>query len=511
MTKRKILRLIKGIIIISIIGGFVWLKKTEKDINQKWKSPKFQKTLREYNSKNRGLFNDNDFNVNLEKDNTLNFSTTIKNPFDEIIEKSKLSLKLVLDYEKGTIKYNNAEHIEDFSTYRNFIFADYDFNDFFKNKNFTKQDLDSLKRKEFLEVSLKAEKEAYLLDEKDLIFTKKEIKNAITQSENSIKKINDLYSKEEMVKLEKGLIEFDNLHKLDFLKENKNDVFKSNHNAYLHVLTDFNKDLKDTTDIKEIPTINLFKVKNATLEVYLEASNTNGFYFNDKVKSINITDKWNDNFVSKKKGKTKEYDISNAIKITIPNTLEKRKSNSDSEIVMSKVKDIFNEEIGVRSQIVFQPKGTNQLNITEISDETRILIKYSKNDSNFNFPNWNEQISEDDKKTLFNSAKKALITFHEKNFPNIELEWLESESGEANNNNYFKTSYLAKQESGVTQTSGYLFWNINESVMITYSTKINDKEKWDKVFLMVLETFDFKNKKQNTFANKELWLKTSKN
>lgn len=493
MTKRQIFRLIKGVIVIGIIGGFIWLKKTEKDINQTSK-----KAFLEYNVKNRDLFSDNDFNVNLEKDNTLNFSTTIKNPFDEIIEKSKLSLKLVLDYEKGAIKYNNAEHIEDFSKYGDFIIADYDFNDFFKNKNFTKQDLDSLKRKEFLEVWLKAEKEAYLLDEKDLIVTKKDIKNAITKTENSIKKINNLYTKEEMIKLEKGLIEFDNLHKLDFLKENKNDVFKSNHNAYLHVLTDFNKDLKDTTDIKEIPTINLFKVKGATLEVYLEASNTNGFYFNDIVKSIDITDKWNNYFVSTKNNFTKEYEISNAIKITVPISLEQRVSNSDTQKVMEEFKDKYDEIKGVkieRSQIVFQPKGTNKIDANKILDDTKIFIKHSKNDTNEKLPNWNEKISSELKNSIEKSIKDELIYFYNKTYPNIELDWLPTENGKANNNVFTKVSCLVKTRNDITEISSYLFFNIDENVMITYSRNKEKKTKWDRIFLESLETFDFKNKK----------------
>lgn len=482
MTKRQILNIIKGTLIVSIVGGIVWVKTREAEINRNWNSPEFQKTLREINSTKQNLFKDNDFNVNFRQPNNLNFRATLKNPFNEIIENSQLFLRLVLTYKKGTIKYVNKT-IEEKKPKK----AEVNYS--------SKEDWEII-----LELNGYMYKDGVILD-KDGKFLENVKINGKTYSSGISKKdyydmmqADDIYQKR---KAKEEKIEEEKRNMLNAFRGNKNLVFDFNHNADFDLREDFKLYTKDSTDIKNMPTANLFKVENATLEVYLKASNTNGFYFDDKVKSIDITDKWNDFFVSPKNNIAKEYDISNAIKITIPNSLEQRASNSEIQKVTEEFKDKYDEIKGVkidRSQIVFQPKGTNKIDANKILDDTKIFIKYSKNNTNEKLPNWNEKISSDFKKSIEKSIKDELIYFYNKTYPNLELDWLTTENGKANNNVFTKISCLVNTGNDITEISSYLFFNINENVMITYSRNKNNKAKWDRIFLETLETFDFKSK-----------------
>lgn len=481
MTKRKIFNIIKVTLFVSIIGGIIWVKTREAEINRKWNNPEYQEKLRKQLTKNKDLFNEKDFNANFTKPNNLNFRATLINPFNEIIEKSQLSLRIVLTYKKGTIKYVNKTIEEPKKT--EVIYS-------------SKEDWEII-----LELNGHKYKDGVILD-KDGKFLENVKINGKTYSSGIskedyifLKEAEDIYQKRQ-AKEEK--IEEEKRHMLNAFRENKNFVFNFNHNANFDLREDFELYTKDSTDIKNMPTVNLFKVENATIEVYLKASNTNGFYFDDKVKSIDITDKWNDFFVSPKNNIVKEYDISNAIKITIPNSLEQRASNSDIKKVTEEFKDKYDEIKGVkidRSQIVFQPKGTNKIEANKILDDTKIFIKYSKNNTNEKLPNWNEKISSDFKKSIEKSIKDELIYFYNKTYPNIELDWLTTENGKANNNVFTKISCLVNTGNDITEISSYLFFNINENVMITYSRNKNNKAKWDRIFLDALETFDFKSKK----------------
>ncbi|REE07644.1 hypothetical protein DFQ09_1145 [Winogradskyella pacifica] len=489
MTKRQVFRIILGIITISIIGGIIWLKKTEKEINQTSK-----KSFREYNAKNRDLFNDNDFNVNFESNNILNFKTKIKNPFSEIIEESKLSLKLILTYKKGTLKYTSIIRNSDPFEHR---WKYFDFDVFFNQMDFTKLDLEKVKEfpeyETLIDTYRKASKgknnryyfnDGSYIDEKgykyNLSLYKKEL--------NDLKK---QYNKQRRNQLEKGLIEFEkyfynDVYSENHFKVNRNSVFNSNCNIHLEIFDDFTQQ-NDSLDIKTIPTINLFKVEKAILEVYLKASNTNGFYFNDKVKSINITEKWNDHFVSQKNVKTKEYESSNAIKISIPNSLEQGKTKADSQT--GGKEDIFGQtEVKIaESELVFQPKDTN--------DKTKINIKYSKNIFSKKLPKWNQPLSSETIQSIEESTKNELNSYHKKTNSNLELKWLTTESGKINNNVYTKLSYLTKNVNETNEISYYIFFNVYDNVIITYTRNINNKTKWDSIFLEALKTFEFKNKK----------------
>lgn len=86
------------------------------------------------------------------------------------------------------------------------------------------------------------------------------------------------------------------LTKLENLKEVSPNLINIKTEFDLRLFNDFEQ-VEDKNNINYIPTINKFKVENAEVRIYMTASNTNGFLFNDLVKTINITDKWNNHFV----------------------------------------------------------------------------------------------------------------------------------------------------------------------------------------------------------------------
>lgn len=478
MTKRDVFRIILGIISISLIGGFIWLKKTEKDINQTSK-----KAFLEYNRENKDLFKDNDFNVSFENYNKLNFQTKIENPFNEIIETSQLALRLVLIYKKGTIKFINRS-IEEPKKVT------------YKNSNYDKPDW-----------ALSLELAGYTVNEDSVIYDKqgnfienlvldgKTYSSGITEEDyNELITLDNQYKER---KSKENKIEESKRNRFDAFRENHNFVFDFNHNADFDLRDDFELYTKDSTDIKIMPTINLFKVEKATLEVYLKASNTNGFDFNDKVKSINITDKWNNHFVSKKKNTEQVKEIYNAIIFTPPNLFEQGKSKLDSIIGIEN--DIFGKtEVKIaKSELVFHPKTKEGRSITNFQETTKIEIRYSKNTFSKKHARWNQNLSSESIKSIVKSSKKELSLNTKKANENLQLNWLPAESGKINNNVFTKLAYTTKteNESENNEISYYLFFNGYENVIITYSRNIDNKTKWDKIFLESLGTFDFKTKK----------------
>lgn len=479
MTKRQILNIIKVTLLVSIVGGIIWVKTREAEINRKWNNPEYQEKLRKQLSENKDLFYDKDFNVNFTKPNNLNFRATLNNPFNEIIEKSQLSLRIVLTYKKGTIKYVNKTIEEPEKTeviYR------------------SKEDWEII-----LELNGYKYDDGVILDKDGKFIENVKINGKIYSSGISEKDYNDLMEAENIYqerKAKEEKIEEEKRSMLNAFREDKNFVFNYNHNANFDLREDFELYTKDSTDIKNIPTINLFKVENATLEVYLKASNTNGFNFDDKVKSIDITDKWNNHFVSKKDNKEQAKEIYNALTYKAPYLFEQGNSKIDSIIGLKN--DIFGKsEVKIaKSELVFKPKNNNA-NLTQLPDNTEINIRYSKNIFSKKLPNWNQRLSSESIESIIESTKKALNSYHRKTKSNLKLNWLTTERGKINGNVYTKLTYLTKTEDDneTTEISYYIFFNVYENVIITYSRNVNNKPKWDEIFLESLETFDFKNKK----------------
>ncbi len=226
----------------------------------------------------------------------LNLKTDIGNPFGEIIEKSEISIEIVLEYRAGIIKFQSKK-------YRDYLsvsdkLKDFNVTDFFKGKTTSLEELQ--KYADYLDVI-----RTYVVEDKSN-------QNQVEQNEKDKKSITQntyKYSNSDLKRLEKNLEEFevyfDNNEQYNYFIDLAKDTFSPNlinskSHFSLRLFNDFDK-IEDTNDIKQIPTINKFEAENAEVNIYLTASNTNGFNFNDLVKTINIKDKWNKHFVKFKK------------------------------------------------------------------------------------------------------------------------------------------------------------------------------------------------------------------
>lgn len=219
---------------------------------------------------------------------TFNLKTDVKNPFGEIIEKTEISIEIILEYKAGIIKFKSKQ-------YRDFISVSdelkyFDVSDFFKDKSTSLDELQGY-ADYFDEMSKN------VLEEKD------NQKDRLILRE---KYMHRYYSTKDLERLRQTLNQFgnyfDNSKQYNYFTDVLNGKFSpSIMNTKglfcLRLFKDFEQ-IEDKNSIKQIPTINKFMVENAHINIYLTASNTNGFSFNNKIKTINIKDKWNNHFIN---------------------------------------------------------------------------------------------------------------------------------------------------------------------------------------------------------------------
>jgi len=225
------------------------------------------------------------------KTSTLNLKTNIGKIFDKTIEQTDVHLILILEYDLGVLKYKSKDYRSIFEKEK---LKEFDVSSFFEKKIVN---LDNLQRYlEYLEI-IQSYKIYDKSKKKEIIKNKKEIEY--------ITKKTFKYSKKDLIELEKTLVEFK-----DFFKNSNNYLYLKNiekaqisinllnkkNEFCFRIFNDFEQITNDKYS-KKIPTIDTFKVKNAEVQIFLNASNTNGFSFNGKIKTINITDKWNNHFV----------------------------------------------------------------------------------------------------------------------------------------------------------------------------------------------------------------------
>lgn len=191
------------------------------------------------------------------------------------------------------------------------------------------------------------------------------------------------------------------------------------------------------------------------------------------------------------------YNLSNAIEISVPIELELRGDSSLYNQAMDGLRDEYNPNHVVKigkSELIFQPKGTDNQETSATEDVTRILVKHFKIDSN-SFPKWNFKISNQELNEINEQLKKETIR-EAKTLP-FECEitnWTPLKTGAINGLSYVKGSYLSIVEGDKSYTETYQFFNTNEKVIISNSTSISNKDKWVVIFDEVIKTFKFKQK-----------------
>lgn len=312
----------------------------------------------------------------------------------------------------------------------------------------------------------------------------------------------------------------------------------------------FNLNDITTFAIGNTKVLNIHTPENVKIEFYLTAKNSvgyqnidkkitelreNGFYsgkefpygkllekdlseseilgLGQKIFNKNITDLWNEksvepenNIISSKEEKVKKndnesslkiYEVQNAIQISMPSDLELRDENSDIGKAMNDFRDEYNEsnisKIG-KSNLVFQPKGTNNNEKNATSDVTRITVAYFKIEKN-NFPKWNDNLASQNTNSTNELFKQEVIkSMKEMSFDAELLNWNPIETGTTNELSYLKTSYSYLVNNEKTYTESYQFFNSNEKVIISLTTDFPYKKKWKKVFEESINTFKFNTK-----------------
>lgn len=193
------------------------------------------------------------------------------------------------------------------------------------------------------------------------------------------------------------------------------------------------------------------------------------------------------------------YEIENIGQLAVPPTLELRDDNSFTALAADIIHDSYvtHKKIEMtKSQLVFQPKGSNELDKEAFSKYARIMITYSKGEYG-DFYKWNEkfELTESEYKELDDYFKNEVV--NPMAMMNIKLiKWYPLEFGNVNGLSYMKTSFTRQMsDNPIVKVDKYNFFNSNEAVEITLSYRITESEIWKDDFSKVINTFSFKTKK----------------
>ena len=193
------------------------------------------------------------------------------------------------------------------------------------------------------------------------------------------------------------------------------------------------------------------------------------------------------------------YEIENIGQLAVPPTLELRDDNSFTALAADIIHDSYvtHKKIEMtKSQLVFQPKGSNELDKEAFSKYARIMITYSKGEYG-DFYKWNEkfELTESEYKELDDYFKSEVV--NPMAMMNIKLiKWYPLEFGNVNGLSYMKTSFTRQMsDNPIVKVDKYNFFNSDEAVEITLSYRITESEIWKDDFSKVINTFSFKTKK----------------
>lgn len=193
------------------------------------------------------------------------------------------------------------------------------------------------------------------------------------------------------------------------------------------------------------------------------------------------------------------FEIENIGQLAIPPSLELRDDNSFTALAADIIYDSYvtHKKIKMtKSQLVFQPKGSNELDKEAFSKYSRILINYNKGEYG-DFYKWNEkyEFTNSEYKELDEYFKDEVVT--PMTLMNIKLiNWYPLEFGNVNGLSYIKISFTRQMANNpIVKVIGYKFFNTDEAVEITLSYRLSESEIWEADFSKVINTFSFKTKK----------------
>jgi len=192
-----------------------------------------------------------------------------------------------------------------------------------------------------------------------------------------------------------------------------------------------------------------------------------------------------------------KYEINNAVEIYVPDIFELRKQGSDIDIAVNNFRNNYNlshqKKIG-KSELVFQPVGTNTSDPKALINTTRITVKYYKV-SNILFPKYNKAFNTNITELSNFFKQQSIQAISEMPYPAKLIKWFPAETGKINGQIYIKTSYVLEINDKKSYNEMYQFFNTDEKVIISFITPFPTQPKWKNAFETAIKTFNFKNKK----------------
>lgn len=193
----------------------------------------------------------------------------------------------------------------------------------------------------------------------------------------------------------------------------------------------------------------------------------------------------------------KKHEILNAIEISITPNLELRDKNSRLSKEMDNYRNEYNKvninKMG-KSELIFQPRGTNDEKENAVKNVTRIGVKYIKLEKRY-FPKYNKSISSKELSAIRPMLKRQTIqSMNEMPLGSKLIKWNPFETGTINNQNYLRISHVIEIDKEKTLFISYHFHNSYEKVIISFISDFPANNEWTNTLKKVVNTFKFKKK-----------------
>ncbi|GET29508.1 hypothetical protein SD074_17100 [Prolixibacter sp. SD074] len=187
----------------------------------------------------------------------------------------------------------------------------------------------------------------------------------------------------------------------------------------------------------------------------------------------------------------KTVKIENIGTISIPPTMELRDDNSFVALVADRARDALAPKIRIqmkKSKLIFQPKGQNKMIKGSFDEYSRILINVT-NDVSGDYYSQRSDLSEEEIQTL-NDYYLSEISTGMKAFHAKIVRWYPFEVRKINGKGAFRIAYIRQLgNSKPVSVQEYVFFNHGKKIDITLSYRQTEKDKWEKDFSNVINTF----------------------
>lgn len=208
-----------------------------------------------------------------------------------------------------------------------------------------------------------------------------------------------------------------------------------------------------------------------------------GYYDNATLKNGKVTPNVQAIFIPPTDTWT-NYEISNAFTISVPNTVELRKRN---DMYTQEVKDVgwHGYKIDL-SRITFQQKELSKIDSKALETYCRIIIDYAqRNSGDFYKATEFKELNAEDIRYLQNQVKQGCESTGFHTMGEVEVRWIKIGNIYGLEIAYVRSGTEDKQ----VQVYTYSFFNNDETVTMTLSYWVKDREIWEQDFHNLIRTF----------------------